>query len=517
MIMLFLFIQILPGQVNYTPVTGLGWKTSTPEKQGLDPDLVRDLYDDGATLENLYGLIIVKNGYLVAEKYFNGITIDQKTRVQSVTKSFTSTLFGLALEKGCLENVDQKMLDFFPELVDKITDPRKKEITVRHLLQMRAGYPWEETDTVLWNGLLSGRYIPYIERFPLVNDPGTGFNYSNLSSNWLGIILARSCVKDLESFARENLFLPLGIESSIWEKDWDGYNMGCCNLHLTTRDMARFGMLYLNKGNYNGRQIIPAAWVNASLENYSEDAWITMHRENKAGLYFRELGYGYQWWSATVGNYRFDFAWGHGGQLIILLDELDMVIVTKADPQFMKTGDESWIPEQRIFNLAGRFILSLSHPDQMPPKKGIHDAAAQGDLEAIQQHIRAGSDLDEKDPFGSTPLIIATTFGRDDVASALINAGAAINIKNNDGSTALIAAAFLCRTEIVRNLLEKGADKNIRNNTGASALDGVIGSFESVRPIYEQIEKTLGPLGLKLDLEQIKQTRPEIAAMLREQ
>ncbi len=111
--------------VDYTPLSRDDWKVSTPEEQGLDPMLVAELYYNAAKLETIYSLLVVKNGYLIAEDYFNEGSIDQKDRLQSVTKSYTSALVGIALEQGYLSSLDQKMLDFFPELAGQITDPRK--------------------------------------------------------------------------------------------------------------------------------------------------------------------------------------------------------------------------------------------------------------------------------------------------------------------------------------------------------------------------------------------------------
>jgi len=237
--------------------------------------LVAELYYSAAELETIYSLLVIKNDYLIAEDYFNEGSIDQKDRLQSVTKSYTSALVGIALEHGYLSSVDQKMLDFFPEVGDQITDPRKEQIAIRDLLQMRSGYPWEETDPALWDGLLSGHYPPLIEEFPLIADPGTEFNYSNLSSNWLGIIVDRATGMNLKAYAEENLFLPLGVEAGEWGTDAEGHNNGCGDLHLTARDAAKFGLLYLNDGEYEGNQVIPANWVHDSLQRYSEDINVT--------------------------------------------------------------------------------------------------------------------------------------------------------------------------------------------------------------------------------------------------
>ena len=345
--------------VDYTPLPGDDWEVSTPAEQELDPMLVAEVYYNAAELETLYSLLVVKNGYLIAEDYFNEGSIDQKDRLQSVTKSYTSALVGIALDQGYLSSVDQKMVDFFPEVADQITDPRKEQITIRDLLQMRAGYPWEETDPVLWDGLLSGHYLPLIEEFPLVADPGTEFNYSNLSSNWLGIIVDRATGTNLKAYAEENLFLPIGVEAGEWGTDAEGHNNGCGDLHFTARDAAKFGLLYLNDGVYEGDQVVPADWVHDSLQRYSEDINVTGGFPANWGLSFRDVGYGYQWWSARSGEHHFDLAWGHGGQLIVLLDELDMVIVVTSYPFWLQHDAEAWKHELANVNLVGEFIKSL--------------------------------------------------------------------------------------------------------------------------------------------------------------
>ena len=345
--------------VDYTPLPGDDWEVSTPAEQRLDPMLAAELYYNAAELETIYSLLVIKNGYLIAEDYFNGGSIDQKDRLQSVTKSYTSALVGIALDQGYLSSVDQKMLDFFPEVADQITDPRKEQITIRHLLQMRAGYPSEETDPALWEGLLSGYYLPLIEGFPLITDPGTEFHYSNLSSNWLGIIIDRATGTNLKSFAEEHFFSAIDVEAGEWGQDAEGHNNGCADLHFSARDAAKFGLLYLNDGEYEGNQVIPADWVHDSLQKYSEDINATGGFPANWGLSINDIGYGYQWWSARAGEHHFDFAWGHGGQLIVLLDELDMVIVVTSYPFWKEHTDESWKHELANVNLVGEFIKSL--------------------------------------------------------------------------------------------------------------------------------------------------------------
>ena len=157
--------------VDYTPLAGDDWEVSTPAEQGLDPLLVSELYYNASQVETINALLVVKNGYLIAEKYFNGGSVEQKTRLQSVTKSYTSALVGLALEQGCLSSVDQKMMTFFPELADRITDPRKNQITLRQMLQMRAGYPWEESTSELFEMLYHGFQPSLLADVPLVSDP----------------------------------------------------------------------------------------------------------------------------------------------------------------------------------------------------------------------------------------------------------------------------------------------------------------------------------------------------------
>ena len=150
------------------------------------------------------------------------------------------------------------------------------------------------------------------------------------------------------------------------------------------------------------------------------------------------------------------------------------------------------------------------------PKIAIHDAVISGNTEAVKQHIAAGSDLNTKDPFGgASPLIIATVFDKIDIAKLLIEAGADLNMKNNDGSTAIHTAAFFCRTEALDALLKAGADKSLKNNFGMTAYESVLVPFAEVEPVYKMMGQQLAPMGMQLDMERIKNTRSQVADMLK--
>lgn len=150
------------------------------------------------------------------------------------------------------------------------------------------------------------------------------------------------------------------------------------------------------------------------------------------------------------------------------------------------------------------------------PQISIHEAALLGNINVIQAHITAMSNLNEKDAYGSAPLTIAATFGKTEIAKLLIKAGADVNIKGGDGSTPLHTSSFFCRTEIVAALLDAGAEVKLRNNYGSTALESVSTPFKDVKIIYDQISTDLGPLGLKLDYRHLEETRPLIVEMINE-
>ncbi len=330
-----------------------GWQISGAGEQDLDSNFLNDLYREARKLDNLYSLLVIKNGFIVAEGYFNGKSVYDASSTASVTKSITSALTGIAIREGFITGKNQKMKDFFSEIDWKSTDPGKSEITVEQILQMRSGYPWEEVDGYLNTLFNTTNWIPLLSQFPLMHNPGTEFGYSNFTSHIMGIIISRGSKRTLLAFAKEFLFDEMGITVPYWPADPSGYYYAMGDIYLTPRNLAKFGQLYLNNGKWKDNQLIPTDWINQSQTVYSTT---TYGREILKTIH--NLQYGYLWWSGTSGSHTIWFAWGHGGQMIVTIKELNIVIVATAAPQ-PGFDSKSWQKESSVMELVGRYISGI--------------------------------------------------------------------------------------------------------------------------------------------------------------
>lgn len=349
----FLLVSCTSGGGDFTPVEmNDGWDISTPEAQGISSTDLERAFEYASTLPFLYSALVVRNGFLVAEKYFNGSGPNRTVYVASVTKSYLSALIGIAIEMGYIENLDRKMMSFFPEYDSPGLEPAKHDITLRHLLRMRAGY-WFDSQDDRWEAWVnSPDWIAYMINLPLENPPGTQWNYSSGSTHILSAVLTKSTGMSAEDFARETLFEPMDTELGYWEKDPQGYNYGGWAMYITARDMARFGLLYLNQGNHRGRQIVPEAWVRESTVGYSEVPW-TFGRID-------EPRYGYLWWSGIMEGQPLFFAQGHGGQNIMVFPGLETVVVTTTNPDL--GFGASWTQSLKTFYFISRYIVANIYP-----------------------------------------------------------------------------------------------------------------------------------------------------------
>ncbi|MCP4726811.1 MAG: serine hydrolase, partial [bacterium] len=303
---------------------GDGWEISSVAEQGLDIDLINAAYGRASQIPHIYSLLIIKNGYIVAEEYFNDQNVNSANPIASSTKSFTSALVGIALKEGFLTSLDQKMMDFFPEYDTPTLDPGKRDITLRHMLKNRTGYPYDSARWFFDRLLVSPLWFDYIiGSLPLETTPGTNWTYSNGCSYVLGGIITKATGMSAHEFANQYLCKPLGIEIPRWPTIPDGYTIGGGDLEITPRDMAKFGMLYLNDGYMDGKQLFPDNWVNDSLTDYSGivENFSTFHNQR----------YGYLWWLTDVGGVDLWHTSGYGGNYIFTYPEKNVIFVTTAD------------------------------------------------------------------------------------------------------------------------------------------------------------------------------------------
>ena len=297
------------------------WPTSSPEGQGLDWNILKVAFEKAGNKSFMYSLVIVRNGCLVAERYYNDRNKNTLDMIFSATKSFTSALIGIAIQEGHIDSVDQRMIDFFPEYDNHDLDPRKKNITIRHLLTMQSGFD-HESNIGLEVGL-SPNMIAAIIASELRFDPGTDFLYSTHGSHVLSGVITKATGKSALEYAIEKLFTPIGVQTMYWTSDQNGITHGGSGLYLTPRDMARFGYLFMEKGYLDVQQIVPADWIALSVRNHRsyQEPWKEMD----------DVGYGFQWWTGSFDQVPLYFASGYGGQWIINIPDLDMIIVATMD------------------------------------------------------------------------------------------------------------------------------------------------------------------------------------------
>ena len=301
---------------------------STPLAQQMDPTFFTQATAAAATLSNLHAFLVVRNGHLLHEFYAPGKTRATTHHIRSVTKSILSMLVGIAVAQGIIDRLDRSILDYFTDVPLKDSDPRLAQVTVAHLLTMTAGFAWDESDDkAVSDWFFSGQRSAINDALtrPIVHEPGTVFNYDSPTADLLATLLARANGCDLQSFAVEQLFAPLGIQHFTWEQDPAGYYRGSAGSELRAIDLAKIGQLYLQQGQWQGQQIIPAAWVEQSV--------VTQAVVNPA------YGYGYLWWVQEQEAPHFYSAVGYGGQFILIAPAEQIVVV--ATHEWWEIGSEA--------------------------------------------------------------------------------------------------------------------------------------------------------------------------------
>lgn len=320
-----------------------GWTIATPDSVGMDGARLCGI-EARLSLRSteVHSVVVVRHGRLVFEQYFTGVdqpwghpegrtefTATTKHDMRSATKSVTSLLVGIAIDRKLIAGSDEPLARFFPEH-RSVKSAGWDAITLRHLLTMSSGIKWDEA--LAWNDprndephlAFDADPIGYVLAKPIAAPPDTLWTYNGGGTDLLGNIIEQVSGKPLEAFARETLFQPLGITDLEWKAYKNGKIAAASGLRLRPRDAAKIGQLVLDRGRWKGQQIVSAEWIAQSITP----------RFQAVGYFGGTLFYGYQWWigrSLAEGKeVRWAGAFGWGGQRIIVVPDLDLVMMTTA-------------------------------------------------------------------------------------------------------------------------------------------------------------------------------------------
>lgn len=291
---------------------------STPEAEGLSSTAITDFVGALDAIPTIHSVMVLRHGKVIAEAWWKPEAADKAHILNSVSKSFTSTAVGLAIAEGKL-SLDDKVLKFFPDDAPAEPSDNLKAMTVKNLLTMNSGHGTEPKAAPDSGG-------PGVKQFlaaPVDHTPGTHFQYNTMGTYTLSAIVTKVTGEKVVDYLQPRLFEPLGIENAKWDASPEGYSLGGYGLYLRTEDIAKLGQLYLQKGQWNGKQILSEEWVaQATAKQVPNDPGSHV----KMGNDWRQ-GYGFQFWRCQHNAYRGD---GAGGQFIVVIPEQDSVIAITA-------------------------------------------------------------------------------------------------------------------------------------------------------------------------------------------
>ena len=290
------------------------WKHDTAENHNMNKEILENFYKEIGNRTDIYGALVIKDDNIIGEYYKEGYNQDSIFTLQSCSKSVTSSLIGIAIDKGYIRDVNVPISEYFPEILES-NNQNLKEIIIWHLLTHTSGLNMNDTNN--WNEWrTSENWVDYILSRESKSKPGTRFDYSTGNSHLLSVILQKATGTTAYDFGKKYLFEPLGMESVKCELDPQGYSDGGNGFSMNIYDMAKFGRLFLNKGEWEGKQIISQNWIEESTK---------VQFDRKAG----SANYGYQWWVRTFGSQKYDayFAQGHWGQFIFVIPEINLMVV----------------------------------------------------------------------------------------------------------------------------------------------------------------------------------------------
>ncbi|WP_282939415.1 serine hydrolase [Paenibacillus sp. RC67] len=335
-------------RLDYWPTEG--WKMAAPEELGMDSNALADMVKEFKD-ERVDGFVLIRDGYVAAEGYNGDWDEEKRHPMYSVTKSVTSALVGMAVDQGTIR-ADQTLQELFSEIV---LDPLKAKITVGQLLSMTSGMDWDNKQERSSHEMAnSPDWGQYILKQPMAAKPGTMFRYSNGNAHLLSVSMQKATGIPLSILAKINLFDPMGITNVSWGQDPQGNLIGAWGLHLTCRDMAKFGLMYLHNGRWENYQIVPNEWVEESVQQQATE----MYDDGTEG------GFGYLWWlkvivipGDTPVHHDVFYSAGSGGQRIFVVPDLNLIMAIGATNE-----EDDFMPERMLI----KAIMAVRSDEALP-------------------------------------------------------------------------------------------------------------------------------------------------------
>lgn len=344
---------------------------STPEAEGIPSaailGFIEMLEQHAHPLDAVESFMLLRHGKVVAEGWWAPYRPEVPHLLYSLSKSFTSSAIGIALEEGLL-SIDDPVLKFFPDDAPENPSEHLRAMTVRHLLTMNTGHH-EDTLSRVWGGSDTNWPRAFLS-LPVEHEPGTWFVYNTPATYMLSVIITQLTGEFLIDYLRPRLFDPLGIDNPTWDPDPQGRSVGGAGLHITTDGIARFGQMYLQKGVWNGQRLLTEAWIADATAAHSDNS-ITQSNPDWT------VGYGYQFWRNRTEGYRGDGAFG---QFCIVLPEQDVVLATTSGVRDM----------QRVLDAVWEHLLPVFSADALPDDPTARTALEQK-LAALTLPIAEGA------------------------------------------------------------------------------------------------------------------------------
>lgn len=310
--------------------------------------------------KNIHSILVSQNNKTVYEQYFSGYTADSLHDSRSSFKSVTSLLMGIVIDKGMIKNVDEPVYTFFPEDTAFAADPRKRRMTIKDLLEMRSGFDcdeWTDDGKDCESTMTQTRnWVKFALALPMKNEPGKVWNYTSCDPMIISGIIHKVSGMSIMDFAAKYLFGPMGITRYRWTVDPAGQGMTAGSFYILPTDMLKIGQMVSDGGVWQGQRIISESWLKASTTATIPipDNWSFVKFSRSKAATPQQTYYGYYWYNEVIkikdGEYPVTFASGNGGQYILIIKKLDMVVV------FTQGNYESWTAK-RAFDILATYII----------------------------------------------------------------------------------------------------------------------------------------------------------------